>query len=127
MTEAAHIAAVLDALTDGDAVPYTIQQAKRVQVLPPAYNEVTVERRYGDSYRSCGSTSRRGYRIAVRSLGRTIEGALEMRQAVEAALEDQRLTVDGLPTTPIRFETAQQVDDDEPGWFSGMSLWTYVR
>jgi hypothetical protein len=44
------------------AVPYTIQEAKRVSVLPPAYTVVMLELRAGGTFRATATTHRRGYR-----------------------------------------------------------------
>lgn len=132
-TEADHLAAVLAMLEAGGAVPYTIQDAKRVSVLPPAYNEVTLMRRYGGVFRQ-GMTRARGYRITVRACGRTHESAMEMRYLVRAVLEDSRLNLGGHTSTPIQFEDEEAIDDTETsrsnpqgGWYFGAALYTYVH
>lgn len=130
--EAEQMTAVMALLEAGGALPYTIQDAKRVSVLPPAYSEVVIMRRYGGVFRN-GMTRARGYRVTVRACGRTYEQAVEMRRLAREALEDSRLTVDGRTTTPIQFEDEEAVDNTETSrsgasveWYFGASLYTYV-
>lgn len=124
--EAEHLDAVLDALKALKAEPYTIQQAKRLSALPLKYNQVTVERRYGGTYRCSATTSRRGFRIFVRSLGRTEDGAEKMHAAA-SAIEGMTVTVNGRRSTPIAFELAQSIREDADGkWFTGVLQFTYV-
>lgn len=126
-TESEHLAAVVDVMDTAGAVPYTLQDKKRVQVLPPAYSEVTIEPRAGGSFRMSATTSRCGYRISVVARGRTEDRAQSMRELTITALRGASLLVAGYHTTPVAFESGQPIDDDdEPGWYSGLLLFTYV-
>lgn len=125
-TESDHLDAVLVVLSDGDAVPFTVQTANRVTALPNAYSVVGLELRAGGTFRG-GRTGRRGYRVAVQCRGRTEEQAQAIREAADAALRGVGLVVDGHRTTPIAFESGQPIDDDaNPGWYSGLLLYTYA-
>ena len=127
-TEQDHIDAVKAVLDDAGAVPYTVQDANRVSVLPPAYNSFTVEPRAGGVLRITATTDARGYRIAVQSCGKTYDEAVAMRIAADAALRGASLVVGSGMSTPIQFESAQPVDDqDRPGWYVGSQLYTYVH
>jgi hypothetical protein len=124
--ESSHEAAAIAVLESSGAVPYTVQDANRVSVPPPAYNVVTLEPRAGGTFRT-GRTGRQGYRLAVEARGQTYEGARQMREAAHAALRGVELVVDGERTTPLEFEGGQPVDDDDkPGWYSGLLLYKYV-
>ena len=122
-----HLDAILATLETAGAVPYTVQQVKRVSVLPPAYNEVTLLRRFGGAFRNTATTGTVGYRIVIHSFGRTHEGAFEMRELARTALERARLTINGKTTVPVLFESEDSIDDDEPGWYSGPSSYTYTH
>lgn len=129
VTESAHLDAVLAVLDAGDAEPYTVQQAKRVSVLPPAYNEVRLEPRAGGSFRLTATTDRIGYRIVVNALGDTYERAQAMREAAFTALRGASLVIGGVRSTPVSFEGGQPIDNedaDHPGYYAGQMLWTYA-
>lgn len=126
-TESDHTTAVLAVMETGGAVPYTVQDANRVVVLPPGYNVITLEPRAGGTFRQARST-RRGYRLAVESRGQTYDQAQAMREAADRALRGVELVIDGLPTTPLVFESGQPIDEDtRPGWYSGLLLLTYTH
>jgi hypothetical protein len=102
---------------DVDDVPTT---------LPDAYVEVSVSRRFIDgSPRGDGSKTGTGWRLLTRAVARSTSDARRLHDLCAEALEFQTLTVDGHLTTPLEFETADPIEDDE-GWFSGAWVWTYL-
>lgn len=124
-TEEQHVDAVLEALRGLNAVPFTIQGLKRVQAKPLEYNEVHVDPRAGGVNRSTATTTRTGYYVTVKALGRTDDGARRMRDAARG-LRGMSLEIDGEMTTPLQLETTDPITDDDPGWYSGSLLFTYV-
>lgn len=126
-TEDQHAAAIITALTAANAAPYDLDDAKKLTTAQifPGYTEVTVSPRSGAPNRSTGSTGRRGWRITTRQIGGTVSNAREMRKRTHAALEFARLTVGGDKTSPIQFEGAEPIGDDD-GWYSGLTTWTYA-
>jgi hypothetical protein len=124
-TEEQHAAAIIAALTATSAAPYDLDDAKALTTIPNGYTEVMVSPRGGAPLRSPGSTGRRGWRIATRQVGTTVSNAREMRKRTHEALEFVRLTVGGDQTTPIQFDSAEQIGEDD-GYWSGLETWTYV-
>lgn len=124
-TEEPNAVAVLAALNAGSALAYESDDLKAMTDLPPNYNEVTVERRYGGQSRATGTTTRRGWRITARAVGITISNAREMRKRAATQLEGARVTVDGKTSTPIQFESADPIGEDDGRW-SGLTTYTYA-
>lgn len=125
-TEEQHAAAIIAALTAKSAAPYDLDDAKAlVPPLPKGYTEVMVSPRAGAPLRNPGSTGRRGWRIATRQVGTTVSNAREMRKRTHEALEFVRLTVGGDQTTPIQFDSAEEIGEDD-GYWSGLETWTYA-
>lgn len=123
MSEETQVAAILAALTAADAHPYDLDELPKA--LPAYYNEVGVTRRFGGAFRADSRTGTVGYRIAVRAVAKTVSNAREMRSRAGTALDGVVLTIDGRQTTPIRFESAEDIGPDD-GMFSGLTLYTYV-
>lgn len=117
--------AVIAALSAVSAAPYDLDDIKALASPPAQYTEVTVSRRFGGQNRATGSTGRVGWRITTRTVAKTVSNAREMRKRAETALLYARLTVGGDETTPIQFEGAEPIGDDD-GWWSGLTTWTYA-
>lgn len=126
MSEESHAAAVIAALTTATANPFDLDDAKRATDadLGAAYTEVLVTRRYGGAERQDGSTTRSGWRISTRAIGRTVTNARTMRDRAQEALKYVRLSIDGDLTSPIAFESEDPIGEDD-GWYSGLTTWTY--
>lgn len=93
--------------------------------LPDIYVVLTVERRYAGAPRKSGSTTRSGWRVLVRGVGRTVnEARWALTQATEA-LEDVRIVIDDVASTRITFETSTPIAPDD-GRQSGLVEWTYA-
>lgn len=91
---------------------------------PVIYAIVDLERRNGNPPLRVARTTRRGWRVTVRGVGRTVAEAQWALAEVSTALEGVALTVDGTPTTPLIFEAADGVASDD-GRYSGALTWTY--
>lgn len=110
------------------AAPMTLQEVKNFAgKLPDYYNEVTAVDMFGSATRLSTQRGTSGYRITVRSVARIESAALDMRARARAALEYAFLNVGSDKTTPVRFESADPVGEDD-GWWSGlMTLTCYLR
>lgn len=93
--------------------------------LPTSYVVVAVERRYNPNLRSTAQAGSTGWRVSARCVSTTVTNVGLLMAAVSAALNEKRLIVGGLPTTPIQFESDQTPEYDS-GRYSGYSLWTYA-
>lgn len=89
------------------------------------YTEFGLTRRYGGNPRSTTESGVVGYRITTRAVGKTVSNAREMRKRQHAALEDQRVTVGGETSTPIKFETAEEIQQDGE-FYTGLTAWTFA-
>jgi hypothetical protein len=121
-TEDEHAAAVLEALHTDDAPAYEFDG--KPDVKPPAYNEVAVSRRFGGEQRYSGLRDGHLYRVSARANGQTIAGARAARARVYA-LEGTVLTIGSATTTPLEFETADNLEPSG-GWYSGLTTLTYA-
>lgn len=108
------------ASTNPDAV-------ERRKPLPNIYVAVSVERRFIDApLRVTVQTGRTGWRIAARSVGRTVDECRWAMFQVQMGLNEQPLTIGGTTTTPIQFESEQAPEWDDAR-YSAVSLFTYVH
>lgn len=93
--------------------------------LPDIYCLTTVERRAGLPVRRVATTGRTGWRATFRVVGRTVDEVRWGLKQVSDALDSQRLTINGVETTPIQTESEQAPGPDE-GRQSGLSSWIYT-
>lgn len=91
---------------------------------PVIYAIVDLERRNHAPTLRAGRTIRRGWRVSVRGVGRTTDEARWTLARASAALDGATLLIAGEPTSPLLFETADQVAPDE-GRYSGSVTYTY--
>lgn len=127
MTAQATLTAVLAALnaTLPDSVP-----AHDIDAVPsprPAeYVTALLLRRAGARLNAGGSTGVVGYRLRVRAASQTeAENVRKSLETCRAALEFKRLTVGSQTSTPIQFETEDDVDGDD-GWFAAYDDYTFA-
>ena len=125
MGEVEHAAAIRAALETPLGVWSAYDYDDVPAVLPHLYVLVTVSRRFGGQPRMCGGRSLRGWRLTTLAVGRTTDEARFIRDATAGALADKTVTVGGVVSTPIRFETEQPVAPDD-GRQSGLTAWTYA-
>lgn len=90
---------------------------------PDKYTEVTVTRRFGGEQRGSGERDGQLYRITARQVSKVFQNAQNLR-VKSSGLEGLVLTVAGEKTTPIEFESADTIGEDD-GWYSGLETWTY--
>ena len=121
MTEEQVAAAVIARLSSFNAAPYDLDDIPTP--LPAYYNEVTVSRRFGGVMRGERPTTTL-YRLTVRAVAKTVSNAREMRRRGEQ-IEGTTITVDGVESTPVQFETSQPIGPDD-GWYSGLTSYTFA-
>lgn len=127
MSEELTATAVIAALNALNAHAYDLDDdAIDTKQAPPAYyTEVTVSRRFGGVFRDGGETPDSTlYRATTRSVAKTLSNAREMRRRA-AGLEGITVTVGGVVSSPIMFETEEIIGPDD-GWFSGLTSWTFA-
>lgn len=95
-------------------------------VIPDVFVVFSVERRSGAPLRSSATTGRTGWRIAARCVALNVGDCRRAMAKVAAALNEVSLTVDGLATTPVQFESDRAPEWDEDR-YSGQALYTYVH
>lgn len=128
--------AVMAALTAVNARPYDWGVIPSSTVS--AYNSVTVVDRFGGVPNLVGKSGTRGVRIIVRAVGKAIDpanplgNAREMRRRHDLALREKRLTIGGVTTNPIEFESAEAIGPEDGGqlttgaWCLGDTFYTCV-
>lgn len=128
-----HASAVKAAVTSSLAPSWTAYDYGKVPgsdgnsgTLPSIYALVSVERRFNSNLRLSAQASQTGWRITVRSAGRTIDETRWAMNRAAVALNEARLTVEGRATSPIQFEVEQSPELDG-GRYSGLSSWTYAH
>jgi hypothetical protein len=114
-------AAFIAALAAANAVPYDYDEIPKP--LPAYYTEVTVTRRFGGVMRGEKPTTTL-YRGTTRAVAKNVTTAREMRRRA-ASLEGTTITVGGIVSTPIQFETEEPIGLDE-GYQSGLTTWTWA-
>lgn len=118
-----HVDGVLAALNAAEKVAYSIDSLPDLR--PPAYIEVTVLRRFGGVERHSGERDGRLGRIVLRAVGDTMPRAYAMWDLIDS-LENTTLTIGGVVSTPIRFETDDEVITPDEGWYSGAKSLAYA-
>lgn len=125
---------VLDSRTHATAIrtaikvqfgPNDVYDYDDVPTTPPdIFALVSVERRFNPDLKMSAQATTGGWRVAVRSLGTTVDEARWAMVKVTAALNEARLSIGGQTTTPIQFESDQApvLDDSR---YAGLSLWIY--
>lgn len=118
---AAARAAVTDELGDWQAYEY----GKVPESLPHIYALVSVERRFTPSTRMSGYSGRSAWRLSVRTVGRSPDEARWAMARATAALDEQRLTISGAPSSLLQFESSTDAEPDE-GRYSALTQWIYT-
>jgi hypothetical protein len=121
-TEQEHSDAVVAFLNTLGALAYDLGDVP--SPAPDRYTEVTVSRRFGGEQRYSGLRDGQLYRVTARQVGKVYQNAQNLRAKI-AGLEGVALTVAGLVTTPVEFESADPIGPDD-GYFSGLQTWTYA-
>lgn len=124
MTEKLILAAAKTVLDGGGAHPMTLWEAKEAADLGNYYTELMVAPRAGGAMRLGVWIGTNGFRISTRALGLSEDAAYDMRSRARTALEYANLPVDDGFTTPVMFETADDIEEENDGWWSGLTTWT---
>lgn len=83
----------------------------------------------GDNYRLSARTTTRTWRLAVMIVGSSTYEARYACDQVDAALAGTRIAIPGFVTTPLRNESSQPVereDPDVPGIYTTTSVWRFA-
>lgn len=89
--------------------------------LPDRYVLVHLDRRAGESERACGGIAMRGWRLATRYVGRTLDEVRWLSDRM-ATLERTRQSVIG--STPLTFESSDPPEERTGRW-EAADVWTY--
>lgn len=119
-----HMAALITALNAELTPREAFARGTVPEEEPAIYVVVDIERRGGAAPLRNVRTARRSHRVTVRGVGRTVKEAQWALAEASSALEGATLTVSGGTTTPLVFESAEGVSEDE-GRYSGALTWTY--
>lgn len=135
MNEETHAAAVIAALNTQlaaqfapDVMAYELDDLVELTQKPAQHIEVTLGRRFNEEGSRVSTDKGIALvRVTTRYVADTVTNARSLRAAAKTALEDVRLVVDGSATTPIKFETAVHIEQDEKHWWTGVDSWTYAH
>lgn len=120
-TEAEHSAAVMALLTTLKAAPQSFSTAPKT--LPDFFTQVATVRRFGGQQVGSGERNGQLFRILLRQVAKRLDNAETLREK-SAGLEGAVLTIGGDTTTPIEFESADPISEDD-GRYSGDESWIY--
>lgn len=127
----AQLAAVLAALNaplSALTAPWTAYDLDKLpQTRPDTYVGVSVYRRYGEAARMPGKQSRIGWATTVQLVSKSGSNARLLHKIVTETLEDARLSVNGVLTSPICFETEDPIAEEDDVWNVGTLLWHYTH
>lgn len=91
---------------------------------PRDYVEISLHRRAGGEFRACGWVGTTSWRVTARYVARSVSNARDLRKRITAGWEDIAITVDGIESTRLIFETAVPIGEDD-GYYSGLDSWVY--
>lgn len=106
--------------------PQNASEAGRKAALPRLFALVSMERRFNEHLRLTGNATRTGWRLGVRSAGKTADECRGVAFKVAGVLNEGRLVVAERSTTPIQFESSTAAEWDD-GRYVASSLWTFVH
>lgn len=86
--------------------------------------QVALAPRFTDVSRG-GRQAQNPWRLTTRPVANTVSNAREIEKRVDAAVRGVRFTVGGVTSTPVWFETSDEIGSDD-GKFSGLTTWTFV-
>lgn len=129
LADAQPVAVALLALLNGwldsiSAQAYEYDDVAKMKALPNQYVEIMVSRRFGGELRVSAGKATVPYRLSLRVVARTVAGARELRRLC-TALETETIAANGGMSTPIQFETEDDIGPDE-GFYSGLTSWTFA-
>lgn len=131
-TEEQHAVAVLAQINAGRPSGATWQawdldDLNELVSKPGNYVEVTVSRRPTDGGTIAVAARIDAWRIDTRVVGESVTNVRGIRTHIRNQLENVVLTIGGLATTPIQFETAEEILPDDQQFYGGSTSWTYTH
>lgn len=93
---------------------------------PRIFTLVSLERRTSSVLRTPGRAGAVGWRLAIRSVGHTIDECRWAQLKAAAALNEQRLLVGGEYSSRLQYESGDAPAYDD-GRYSALDFYTYVR
>lgn len=94
---------------------------------PTRYVVFDVTPMYVNRYRVSADKPLGAWRVNTRYVDKvSVKNTRTMRRHAWVALEKRVLTVAGIQTTPICFETAVPIGQDQEFWWTGLDSWTYT-
>lgn len=94
-------------------------------ITPTRYALVSIERIPYDNNSAVRLSRRTLWRVSLRAVGQGNPQNCRSAMALLLALENERLTIDGLSSTPLALESAQDAQPDD-GWYSALLRFTYA-
>lgn len=94
--------------------------------LPNIFAIISLERRSNTFLRLPARAGNAGWRLAVRTVGRTVDECRWAQLRVADALNEARLTVGDKPTTPLQYEAGDAPTFDD-GRFSAVDYYTFAH
>lgn len=119
---------VAQSLTVLNAVltPTVYDQDKVPSPLPGEYAAVMLARVFGGQRKSDGRIAKAGYRLIFDAASNTsVANVRKSLDDAKTSLEFKRLTVSGVTSTPIQFDT-ENVATTKDGWARGRQIFTFV-
>ena len=126
-TIVAHADAVLAALSTMDIPAYDADKVPASPGFPYAVAYLDIGR--GEEHRLTARTKLRSWRLAVVVVGSSPYEARYAADQVDATLTGHRIEIPGCVTTPLRDESSQPVERDDPdipGIFTATSVWRFA-
>lgn len=109
------------------ATPRTAYEADDAPTAGGDYVSMALHRRFGGNERVGGGLSPSAWRLVLRAVGTGVPNARVLLAICSEAVEQQRITVAGVTSTPIQFESEDPIGQDEYdlNLWSGMRTYTY--
>lgn len=120
-----HVEAVKAAVTANLGQWNAYEYGQVPAALPHIFALVSVERRYVPPMRAGNRAGRSGWRVSVRTVGRTADECRWALWKATQALDETALTVDGHASSRLQHESTTDAEPDD-GRFSALSQWTYA-
>lgn len=121
-----HYTAILAALNvAGSRKAYRMGDPAIVSEAADTYTEVIISRRFGGIARMDSTLDSTLHRATARYVSKSATNAGVQQSKARGSLEYAVLTIGGLSTTPVQFETEDPIGPDD-GWFSGADDFTYA-
>lgn len=118
------LTAALSTIAGAQVLDYS--QAAATPTLPNQYLLWSLMRRVGSDVRVSAGQGTVPWRLTVRTVARTVQGANALQACVNEALEMQRLTANGKTSTPVQPDGSVDIGPDSDGYVSGSSDWAFT-